>query len=261
MPSTLTRLPFFAYCDPTSRSVSSSGRLPRCSECGSWNARCALDAESSPPEPRSNLERSWSTTGTKSPISRASLVLGAFSSPSPILPPNQTAVQGVCQLCRADLGSGAIRVPLPRVTGRHTHRRTDPRGRYARRGRSSGLSSARSRHLTGCRDRRSRSGTKSPFGVRVIRSRHGFGVARLARSRGSRRARHLRAARRIPYRWRSRGSPRPTPRLPDPGRVLGPRRGSEVRGRTARRRRSDRQGGRRRRREDPGHRSGLLQVR
>ena len=46
--------------------------------------------------------------------------------------------------------------------------RTDPRGRYARRGRSSGLSSARSRHLTGCRDRRSRSGTKSPFGVRFV---------------------------------------------------------------------------------------------
>ena len=102
-------------------------------------------------------------------LARASrLVWGFFL--RRLLPPNEPN-QRVCQLCRAIWARGRYSYGnrnLPRVSGRHKHRRTDPRGRYARRGRSSGLSSARSRHLTGCRDRRSRSGTKSPFGVRFV---------------------------------------------------------------------------------------------
>ena len=221
MPSTLTRLPFFAYCDPTSRSVSSSGRLPRCSECGSWNARCALDAASSPPEPRSNLRAPGRPPARRAPSRRASRV-GLCPRP---LPPNQQSHPASCAgriwprgryefPFRASRGGINIGAPT-RVDG--SRGEGDLRGCH-RRGRV--ISRAAGIVALGL-------GRNPPFGVRLdLRSRHGFGVARLARSSRSRRARHLRAARRIPYCWRSRGSPRQTPRLPNPGSVLGPRRGS-----------------------------------
>ena len=186
---------------------------------------------------------------------------GALSSPSPA----KSAVTS-CQLCARTGGPGGDTHHFRASTTSPPSRRTDPRGRFARRARSSGLLIGEVAPEPDAADAGSSLRRRCPPPPR--RARVAARSRRIA-DRGGARTASVRVAARATYGrarpWKEgstlRVSPRQTPRLPNPGSVLGPGRGSE-------RPRANPRGD-----VDPigkagddddvklGHRSGLLQVR